>query len=185
MLLMIMFLYLLIISMKLLFKFLVNFSNSKLKNLSPLYSYWQSDQNDLDERNRLLIANKDSPALYLFEKEPYKWEILFQSIIREIINGDLSSLRGLQVLLSSLSLEVRKKVLKDLLVNEIINKDCFAQLKKPIEMKSQTKSNLLRFIRILLAIFTNPYGIELRRKKIHIYEKTGFLFNYLNNLYSK
>ena len=60
---MIIFLYLLIISMKLLFKFLVDFS--KLKNLSPLYSYWQSDQNDLDERNRLLIANKDSAALYL------------------------------------------------------------------------------------------------------------------------
>ena len=178
-----MFLYLLIILMKLLFNFLVDLS--KLKNLSPLYSYWHSDQNDLDERNRLLIANKDSPALYLFEKEPYKWEILFQSIIREIINGDLSSLRGLQVLLSSLSLEVRKKVLKELLANEIINKDYFAQLKKPIDMKSQTKSNLLRFIRILLAIFTNPYGIELRRKKNHIYEKTGFLFNYLKNLYSK
>ena len=82
-----MFLYLLIILMKLLFNFLVELS--KLKNLSPLYSYWHSDQNDLDERNRLLIANKDSPALYLFEKEPYKWEILFQSIIREIIKGDL------------------------------------------------------------------------------------------------
>ena len=158
---------------------------SKLKNLSPLYSYWHSEQNDLDERDRLLIANKDSPALYLFEKEPYKWEILFQSIIREIINGDLSSLKGLQLLLSSLSLEVRKEVLKDLLVNEIINQDSFAQLNKPIDNKSKTKSNLLRFLKILLAIFTNPYGIELRRKKNHIYEKTGFLFNYLKNLYSK
>ena len=183
MVLMIIFLYLLIISMKLLFKFLVDFS--KLRKLSPLYSYWQSDQNDLDERNRLLIANKDSPGLYLFEKEPYKWEILFQSIIREIINGDLSSLKGLQVLLSSLSLEVRKKVLKDLLLNKIISQDCFSQLNKPIDMKSGTKSNSIRFLRILFAIFTNPYGIELRRKKIHIYEKTGFLFNYLKNLYSK
>ena len=181
--LMIMFLYLLIISMKLLFKFLVDLS--KLKNLSPLYSYWHSDQNDLDERNRLLIANKDSPALYLFEKEPYKWEILFQSIIREIINGDLSSLKGLQVLLNSLSPAIRKKVLKDLLVNKIINQDCYAQLNKPIDMKAETKSNLFRFLRIFLAIFTNPYGIELRRKKIHIYEKTGFLFNFLKNLYSK
>ena len=169
--------------MELLFKFLVDLS--KLKNLSPLYSYWHSDQNDLDERNRLLIANKDSSALYLFEKEPYKWEILFQSIIREIINGDLSSVKGLQVLLNSLSPEVRKKVLKDLLVNKIINQDCFAQLNKPIDMKSEKKSNLLKFLRILLAIFTNPYGIELRRKKIHIYEKTGFLFNFLKNLYSK
>ena len=169
--------------MKLWFKFLADLS--KLKYLSPLYSYWHSDQNDLDERNRLLIANKDSPALSLFEKEPYKWEILFQSIIREIRNEDLSSLKGLQVLLSTLSLEVRKKVLKDLLVNKIINQDSFVRLKKPIDMKSETKSNLLRFLRILLAIFTNPYGIELRRKKIHIYEKTGFLFNYLKNLYSK
>ena len=169
--------------MKLLFKFLVDLS--KLKKLSPLYSYWQSDQNDLDERNRLLIANKDSPALSLFAKEPYKWEILFQSIIREIINGDLTSLKGLQVLLSSLSLDVRNKVLKDLLVNKIINKDCFVELNKSIDMKSETKINLLRFLRILLAIFTNPYGIELKRKKIHIYEKTGFLFNYLKNLYLK
>ena len=121
-----MFLFLLIILVKLIFNFLVDLS--KLKNLSPLYSYWHSDQNDLDERNRLLIANKDSPALYLFEKEPYKWEILFQSIIREIINGDLSALKGLQVLLSSLSLEVRKKVLKDLLLNKIINQNSFVQL---------------------------------------------------------
>ena len=88
-------------------------------------------------------------------------------------------------LLSSLTVEVRKKVLKDLLVNKIINQDYFAQLNKPIDMNSETKNNLLRFLRIMLAIFTNPYGIELRRKKIHIYEKTGFLFNYLKNLYSK
>ena len=169
--------------MKLLFKFLVDLS--KLKNLSPLYSYWHSEQNDLDERNRLLIANKDSPALYLFEKEPYKWEILFQSIIREIINGDLSSLKALQILLSSLSHKARKKVMEDLLVNKVINQDCFENLSKPIDIKSETKSNLFRFLRIFLAIFTNPYGIELRRKKIHIYEKTGFLFNYLKNFYSK
>ncbi len=165
------------------FKFLVDLS--KLENISPLYSYWHSDQNDLDEKNRLSIANKDSPALYLFEKEPYKWEILFQSIIREIINGDLSSLKGLQVLLSSLSLEVRKKVSRDLLENKIINQECFAQLNKSFDMEPATKTNLLRFLRILLAIFTNPYGIELRRKRIHIYEKTGFLFNNLKNLYSK
>ena len=158
---------------------------SKLKSLSPLYSYWHSEQNDLDERNRLLIANKDSPALSLFANEPYKWEILFQSIIREIINGDLSSLKALQILLSSLSHKARKKVMEDLLVNKVINQDCFENLSKPIDIKSETKSNLFRFLRILLAIFTNPYGIELKRKKIHIYEKTGFLFNYLKNLYSK
>ena len=162
---------------------MVNFS--KLKNISPLDSYWQSDQNDFDEMNRLLIAKKDSPALYLFENEPYKWEILFQSIVREIINGDLSSLKGLKVLLSCLSDEEKNRVLKDLLVNKFINQDCYEQLKKPIDEKLETKKNLFRFLRILLAIFINPYGIELKRKKNYIYEKTGFLFNYLRNLYSE
>ena len=71
---------------------------SKLENISPLYSYWKSDQDDIDERNRLLIANKNSKALYLFEKEPYKWEILFQSIMREILKGELDSARGLKKL---------------------------------------------------------------------------------------
>ena len=178
--LMIMFLYLLIISMKLLFKFLVDLS--KLKNLSPLYSYWQSDQNDLDERNRLLIANKDSPALYLFEKEPYKWEILFQSIIREIINGDNSSIKGFQFLLSTLSIEVKTKVLNDLLETQYINQNCYLRLNKPIDLKLKTKKNFPRFLRILWAIFTNPYGIAVKRKKTHIYEITGFLFNYIKNL---
>ena len=155
---------------------------SKLKYISPLYSYWQSDQNDIDEMNRLLISNKDSPALYLFEKEPYKWEILFQSIIREIIKGDVSSIKGLQVLLSSLSIEVKNKVLNQLIYDQFINKDCYEAIKKPINMKLQTNKNFLRFLRILWAIFTNPYGIELRRKKTHIYEKTGFIFNYIKNL---
>ena len=71
---------------------------SKLENISPLYSYWKSDQDEIDERNRLLIANKNSKALFLFEKEPYKWEILFQSIIREIINGDQSSIKGMKIM---------------------------------------------------------------------------------------
>ena len=73
---------------------------SKLENISPLYSYWNSDQDDIDERNRLLIANENSKAFFLFEKEPYKWEILFQSIIREIINGDQSSIKGMKIILS-------------------------------------------------------------------------------------
>ena len=138
---------------------------SKLKNFSPLYCYWQSDQNDFDEMNRLKIANKESPALYLFEKEPYKWEILFQSIIREIINGDKSSIKALQVLLNTISIEVRHEVLNNLLENHYINKDCYLELKNPLDMKSGTKKNLFRFLKILLAIFTNPYGIHMKRKK--------------------
>ena len=155
---------------------------SKLENISPLYSYWKSDQDDIDERNRLLIANKNSKALFLFEKEPYKWEILFQSIIREIINGDQSSIKGMKIILSSLSIKVRKKVLNDLLENKFINQDCYLELNNPVNIKSESKKNFLRFIRIFFAIFTNPYGIVIRRKKTHIYEKTGFLFNYLRNL---
>ena len=155
---------------------------SKLENVSPLYSYWKSDQDDIDERNRMLIANKNSQALYLFEKEPYKWEILFQSIIREIIKGDESSIKGMKIILNTLSNEIRNKVLNELLENKFINQDCYLKLINPVDMESGTKRNSLRFIRIFLSIYTNPYGIVIRRKKTHIYEKTGFLFNYLRNL---
>ena len=155
---------------------------SKLENISPLYSYWKSDQNDIDERNRLLIGNKNSQAISLFEKEPYKWEILFQSIIREIINGDESSIKGMKIILNTLSNEIRNKVLNELLENKFINQDFYLKLINPADMESVTKRNFLRFIRIFLSIFTNPYGIVIRRKKTHIYEKTGFLFNYLRNL---
>jgi len=150
----------------------VNFS--KLENISPLYSYWKSDQDDIDERNRLLIANKNSQALFLFEKEPYKWEILFQSIIREIINGDESSIKGMKIILSSLSLKVRKKVLNDLLENKFINQDCYLELNNPVDIKSESKKNFLRFIRIFFAIFTNPYGIEMRRKKLIFMRRLDF-----------
>ena len=155
---------------------------SKLENISPLYSYWKSDQDDIDERNRLLIANKNSKALSLFENEPYKWEVLFQSIIREIINGDQSSIKGMKIILNTLSFKVRKKVLNDLLEKNFINEDCYLELKNPVDINSENKKNFLRFIRIFFAIFINPYGIVIRRKKTHIYEKTGFLFNYLRNL---
>ena len=74
---------------------------SSIEKISPLYSYWQSPQNHNDENERLLMANPESGASYLFTKEPYKWENLYQSIVREIINGDMGSVKGLKLLLSS------------------------------------------------------------------------------------
>ena len=70
-----------------------------IKKASPLYEYWQSKQNDQDELARLNKASPDHPASALFKNEPYKWEVLFQSIIREIRNGDKDSFKGLKILL--------------------------------------------------------------------------------------
>lgn len=83
-----------------------------IKRTSPLHDYWQSEQNDLDERQRLLKINHESKAKYLFEKEPYKWENLYQSIIREVLKGDEGSINGLKVLLDTVSSTEREKIFK-------------------------------------------------------------------------
>ena len=41
----------------------------------------------IQEEKRLLKA-KNSPSSYLFINEPYKWENLFQSIVREVIKEE-------------------------------------------------------------------------------------------------
>ena len=65
---------------------------------SPLYEYWNSEQDENDEKKRLLKLNPKEPASNLFSSEPYKWENLYQSVLRNVIDGDESSLKGLMVL---------------------------------------------------------------------------------------
>ena len=71
---------------------------NNIETTSPLFDYWKSDQDDKDENKRLLKINPLEPAANLFKNEPYKWENLYQSIVRKIIRGDESSIKGLMVL---------------------------------------------------------------------------------------
>ncbi len=146
---------------------------SNIRKISPLYSYWISDQTDDDEKERLLIANFDSKAVYLFEKEPYKWENLFQSITRQIVYGDLDSIRGMKVLLSTISNAQKTKVLELFFKEGLFKEEIIKELSKEDSFGPPTKSNLFRFLRILFIIFVNPYGIVIRRRKNHSYEFTG------------
>tara|TARA_Y100001968_G_scaffold58613_1_gene49698 strand:- start:115 stop:621 length:507 start_codon:yes stop_codon:yes gene_type:complete len=152
---------------------------------SPLYEYWQTDQNENDEMKRLLIANNQSEAVFLFNQEPYKWENLYQSIVRQIHRGDLDSIKGLRVLLSTIKKDEAVQVL-DALRNSNIFTDNIIQLINNSDDQSYGKRNdLIRFLKILLIIFTNPYGINVKRKKIHIYEKIGWLINELKIFFYK
>ena len=72
-----------------------------LAKLSPLYEYWNSDQGDEAEKKRLLKINSNEPASTLFRNEPYKWENLYQSVVKNIIKGDESSIKALMVLLAT------------------------------------------------------------------------------------
>jgi len=148
-----------------------------ISKTSPLYDYWRSKQDDLDESNRLLKSNKNSPAKYLFEKEPYKWENLYQSIVREIIKGDNDSIRGLRILLDTISLEEKGKVLRSLADMKLLDADSLTKVVEVDSNEYPTKKNIIRFSKILFAIFTNPYGIELKRNTNHIYESSGRLIN--------
>ncbi len=151
---------------------------------SPLHDFWLSEQTDEDEEKRLLKGNFDSKAIYLFEKEPYKWENLFQSISRQIINGDKDAIRGMKILLSTLSEKEKQKTINAFAQQRLFDEFTIQQLKtNELPMPSKEK-NIFRFLKILFVIFTNPYGILLRRDKNHIYEKTGtFVFLMRNSIF--
>ena len=142
---------------------------SLIGKISPLYDFWVSDQTDEDENKRLLMANIDSKAVYLFNEEPYKWENLFQSISREIINGDRDSIRGMKILLSTISSNEKEKTLNAFYKEGIFEEAIIEELREGDFSRPVKKQNFFRFLRILIIIFTNPYGIIMRRKKKHIY----------------
>tara|TARA_Y100001968_G_scaffold131559_1_gene120054 strand:- start:415 stop:609 length:195 start_codon:yes stop_codon:yes gene_type:complete len=51
---------------------------------SPLYEYWNSDQVENDENQRLLKLNQNEIASELFRNEPYKCENLFKAQLEEL-----------------------------------------------------------------------------------------------------
>ena len=140
---------------------------------SPLYDYWKSPQHEQEEEVRLEKASKEHPAAGLFKNEPYKWEILFQSIIREIKKGDKDSIRGLRILILMLNDKEQENIIQIFSTKQLSSEEVITRIKQADASKSPTKRNLFRFIRILFAIFTNPYCIEIKREKKHSYEKVG------------
>ncbi len=154
-----------------------------MKNIartSPLYDYWKSDQDDQAESQRLLKMNPGEPAANLFKNEPYKWENLYQSIVRQIIRGDASSVKGLMVLMATLNRKEKDKTLKTLEL--FLNKKVIDELNIGNYQEIQSSKNILTFTIILLSIFTNPYGLEIKRDKNHIYEQTGMFFFQLRKI---
>ncbi|WP_413677995.1 hypothetical protein [Prochlorococcus sp. MIT 0916] len=147
---------------------------------SPLYEYWNSAQDENDENKRLLKLNSMEPASNLFRNEPYKWENLYRSVLNNVINGDDSSIKGLMVLLSTISKtekDIALNALETLLDKRIINK---LRNEKYKDIKSS--KNLYTAFRILLTIFINPYDLELKKEPKHLYEKTGMFFYKLRKI---
>ncbi len=168
-------------------------NNKKLREniqqSSPLYNYWKSEQNEIHEENRLAKANeadKWQREIYLFKEEPYKWETLYQSVLTEIIKGDVSSLKAFKLLLASIKISERNKTLTILISQDLLDTSKIAELQDAsandfndlLTVSKAVKPNFVRFARILIAIFTNPYNLHIKRERKHIYEHTGvFLLN--------
>ena len=154
----------------------------EIERSSPLYDYWRSSQNNIEEQKRLQKSSQTFPAAALFQKEPYKWEMLYQSIIMEIRKGDEDSIKGLKLLIYMLNNEEKTRVIEFFSNKKIFSGEVIARLIQKEEEQSPTRKNPARFIRILFSIFTNPYCIDIKRKKSHIYEKTGSALNELRRL---
>ena len=141
---------------------------------SPLYQYWNSDQDENDEKKRLLKINSNEPASDLFRNEPYKWENLYQSVLKKIISGDNSSLKGLMVLLSTISKKEKDIVLNSL--DALLDKHVIYKLRNEKYHDIKSSKNFYTAFRILLAIFINLYDLELKKEPKYFYEKTGMFF---------
>ena len=147
---------------------------------SPLYEYWNSDQDENDENKRLLKLNKKEPASNLFRNEPYKWENLYQSVVRNVIRGDESSVKALMVLLSTINENEKNKSLRTL--GDLLDKHVINKLKNENYQDIKSSKNFLSAFKILFNIFINPYDLELKKDKNHIYEKTGMFFYQLRKV---
>ncbi len=148
---------------------------------SPLYEYWQTNQDSKNETQRLSIINKNSPASVLFENEPYKWENLYQSIIRELYRGDKESVFAMKVLLETITQEEKIKLVNKIKNYNLLSREIISLISENSLESIPRKFKIFRFLRILVAIYTNPYGIELKSKKKHLYEKTGSLMHTLRS----
>ena len=141
---------------------------------SQLYEYWNSEQDENDEKKRLLKINSNEPASDLFRNEPYKWENLYQSVLKNVISGDNSSLKGLMVLLSTIS-----KKEKDIVINSLdalLDKHVIHKLRNEKYQDIKSSKNFYSALRILLTFFINPYDLELKKGPKYLYETTGMFF---------
>ena len=141
---------------------------------SPLFTYWQSSQDELENKKRISKANQNSPASALFVKEPYKWENLYQSILRELIKGDQGSMKGFRVLLDTVHEEERQRIFLQLKRKEILDTEILEYLKRSRPKELASKRNIFRFARIFLSIFLNPFLIDIKGKRSHSYEHSGY-----------
>ncbi len=146
----------------------------KISETSPLYDFWKSAQDEKAEQKRLLKFNPCVRSSNLFRNEPYKWEILYQSILRRIISGDDSSIKGLMILLDTLNLKEKEKTINSL--ESFLDKGLIDKLKLEDYQNIQSSKNFITSIIIFWNIFINPFDLVIKVNKNHIYEKTGMFF---------
>ena len=148
---------------------------------SPLYEYWNSEQDENDEKKRLLKLNSEEPASNLFSSEPYKWENLYQSALRNVISGDGSSLKGLMVLLSAISKKEKVIVLNSL--ETFLSKHTIYKLRNQNYHDLKSSKNFYSRLRIFLTIFINPYELELKKNQNIFMRKLECFFINLERLF--
>ncbi len=94
-----------------------------IQESSPLFEYWKSAQSSENEKERLSKINSEKiykSGLFLFEQEPYKWETLYQCILRDMILKRIQSTRALKKMLFTLNSSSRSQVINSIEKNSIL-----------------------------------------------------------------
>ncbi len=151
-------------------------SSSIIAKSSPLFNYWESNQTHQDQKKRLIKCDRSAKDTELFILEPYKWEVLYQSSIKQLQGGDMSAIKGFKILLKMLKPQEQDLTIKALSENNILNEELLVKVKDEKSFTSlESKFNLRKFSRILFAIFFNTYGINIKTNKRNLYEYSAHL----------
>ena len=150
--------------------------NPLIEKASPLYDFWNSEQGEEEDSIRLVKVNELSPFSSLYVEEPYKWEILYQLTSNNLLEGNLQYVKAFKILLSTLDKETQNSLVSRFQKNNIINEQIIDLLAGEDNYKIESKIHPCRVLKTLFAIFTNSYKVNLKMKRSHIYEYTGFIF---------
>jgi len=86
----------------------------------------------------------------------------------------------LMVLLSTINKKEKDKSLMAL--EDLLDEQMIYILRNENHQDLKSSKNFFSALIILLNIFINPYGLELKKDKSHIYEKTGMFFYQLRKV---
>ncbi len=146
----------------------MNYSTNKFSEYSPLYDYWNSQQEVQDLEKMLILCSKDINSSSLVRKEPYKWEVFFQFTIRQIYQENKYSIKIFYILINMLSNKETIRIIKKIKESPLFSDEIKQSLNDKLNLSNPNFiSRCIRPLYIIFILYCNIYLIPLN----NVYKK--------------